>query len=624
MGGGCLQLHVPVPYHETTFDGQNDLRYLICETACAAECERLVGAADDDLLKKKPEKLNLHLPEGFVRSVGGRKNDKMVIRGADQVQQVREQLREVLRLGGGGGGGKVLSQRLHFGTQVARHAVFGYDDRSPARSTTQTETLFALKDELDHEKLHTSLEILHEKLGYGLGFPPEDPEEGGSSENIAHEHEDLQERNKDKEQELQDQRLVTVGTTTSTISPFFAAPVYLYLCKKRCEQGCALQNTVERGLRNQFMVKYHGRWAFLPKFGLHEVLSVLFSLGNMLPHLAFLLYLLSRREGVPSGGGAASAEAGRGEIEMKMAEIKEGESKISSSSQDQHLPAELLRGSELRQRGGAVDHQMTNKDGGMESVDELKQSVCKNFYRDFPGSDIFRFYWRFWHLMGVNVFIQSALFHGFETPLTLFLDVFSVQLTFLVALLMSRRFHLLAQAHERLLQLELTAKGGDEHRTENSRTSTTLLSRGGWRSEVRSVILPSFLVALAFNLCVDKDVVPPVAVGIVLGGLSGMVFLALPLLRKPFRPLLYRSPALLVVLLGPFPLAAAFEVLDFPPSEFGYLLDAHATWHLSTIPLQCYWWKVFALLEDCFRENWNRGIAGGRRASAQRGDLQIC
>lgn len=41
-------------------------------------------------------------------------------------------------------------------------------------------------------------------------------------------------------------------------------------------------------------------------------------------------------------------------------------------------------------------------------------------------------------------------------------------------------------------------------------------------------------------------------------------------------------------------LAAAFEVLDFPPVEVaGLQIDAHALWHLCTAPLSLLWYRLW-------------------------------
>lgn len=56
--------------------------------------------------------------------------------------------------------------------------------------------------------------------------------------------------------------------------------------------------------------------------------------------------------------------------------------------------------------------------------------------------------------------------------------------------------------------------------------------------------------------------------------------------RSPRRPLCFLCNLL-------FAGAALFELLDFPP--LALTLDAHALWHLLTIPLALLWYKFWAL-----------------------------
>ena len=69
-----------------------------------------------------------------------------------------------------------------------------------------------------------------------------------------------------------------------------------------------------------------------------------------------------------------------------------------------------------------------------------------------------------------------------------------------------------------------------------------------------------------------------------------------PSARARFRAPHYLSPLLPLILL---PLLTTLELLDFPPIGFGTglrLLDAHALWHLSTIPVVWMWYRF--LIKD--------------------------
>ena len=75
-----------------------------------------------------------------------------------------------------------------------------------------------------------------------------------------------------------------------------------------------------------------------------------------------------------------------------------------------------------------------------------------------------------------------------------------------------------------------------------------------------------------------------------------------PLPRFPFRPKAYRpafvNKALVFVLLTTA--ATALELFDFPPWMF--IIDAHALWHLSTVPITKLWYDF--LVEDALDEGW--------------------
>ena len=72
--------------------------------------------------------------------------------------------------------------------------------------------------------------------------------------------------------------------------------------------------------------------------------------------------------------------------------------------------------------------------------------------------------------------------------------------------------------------------------------------------------------------------------------------------RFPSRPRSYRPPcasqaALFVALTTS---AMALELFDFPP--WWRVLDAHALWHLATIPIAVYWYDF--LIADALDEGW--------------------
>ena len=72
--------------------------------------------------------------------------------------------------------------------------------------------------------------------------------------------------------------------------------------------------------------------------------------------------------------------------------------------------------------------------------------------------------------------------------------------------------------------------------------------------------------------------------------------------RFPFRPKDYRpvfvNKAFIFVLLTTA--ATALELFDFPP--WMDVIDAHALWHLSTVPITKFWYDF--LVEDALDEGW--------------------
>lgn len=82
---------------------------------------------------------------------------------------------------------------------------------------------------------------------------------------------------------------------------------------------------------------------------------------------------------------------------------------------------------------------------------------------------------------------------------------------------------------------------------------------------------------------------------------------AVPLLafrRFPNRPKLYRpkyadKAAWFVILTM---VATSLELFDFPPIL--HTLDAHALWHLATVPIARYWYDF--LIEDSLDEGWKQ------------------
>ena len=66
---------------------------------------------------------------------------------------------------------------------------------------------------------------------------------------------------------------------------------------------------------------------------------------------------------------------------------------------------------------------------------------------------------------------------------------------------------------------------------------------------------------------------------------------------KPYRPKFVGKAAVFVILTTA---ATALELFDFPP--WGRIIDAHALWHLSTVPIALKWYDF--LVEDSLDVSW--------------------
>ena len=84
-------------------------------------------------------------------------------------------------------------------------------------------------------------------------------------------------------------------------------------------------------------------------------------------------------------------------------------------------------------------------------------------------------------------------------------------------------------------------------------------------------------------------------------------FPSLPIRPFPLRPRGYHPKhaykAVLFAVLTTC--ATALELFDFPP--WWRIIDAHALWHLSTVPIVSFWWSF--LISDALDEGWRGGKA---------------
>lgn len=71
-----------------------------------------------------------------------------------------------------------------------------------------------------------------------------------------------------------------------SFDPFNQNLQYLYwTCQNDCDYQCQRIITAERKQAHRKPLQFHGKWAFRRLFGVQELASTVFSLGNLVPHL---------------------------------------------------------------------------------------------------------------------------------------------------------------------------------------------------------------------------------------------------------------------------------------------------------------------------------------------------
>lgn len=240
-------------------------------------------------------------------------------------------------------------------------------------------------------------------------------------------------------------------------------------------------------------------------------------------------------------------------------------------------------------------------------------------------------------LFGCNTWLQSALFHAVENPVTTLLDTMSVQVALCYCLIYGCLLHALGSnwtstifsaRNIRFLVFFLVCFVGV-----NFGTSLWNLLFTTWKHDQQAGNAEDGHGgqedggADGYGVELDAGNSFLVHVGFFLGGLSGLLILSVPWAAgvkkasgggtcspapppgaasvgtSPFRPLLGHA-SMWIAILGAHPFAIVFEIYDFPP-VFG-LLDSHAMWHLGTVPLQTFWLVFFRDVEPLLA-----GVGGG-------------
>lgn len=67
----------------------------------------------------------------------------------------------------------------------------------------------------------------------------------------------------------------------------FSLRMMLWNCRSNCEYDCMRANHRFRQQNGELIVKYQGKWPFIRVMGMQELFSVLFSIGNAIPHIVY-------------------------------------------------------------------------------------------------------------------------------------------------------------------------------------------------------------------------------------------------------------------------------------------------------------------------------------------------
>ncbi|RDB19375.1 Protein PER1 [Hypsizygus marmoreus] len=180
-----------------------------------------------------------------------------------------------------------------------------------------------------------------------------------------------------------------------------------------------------------------------------------------------------------------------------------------------------------------------------------------------------------WSFLSVNAWFWSSVFHTRDKPITEKLDYFCAASSILFALYYTviRLFHLYPsqKAHSTIRIYTLWT----------SLCGITFLSHISYLS-----LLPRFDYAynIVFNLII----------GLAHNALWLLYSLPISFIQRfPSKPKSYRPPyaSKAAVFVALTTAATALEVFDFPP--LGRVIDAHALWHLATVPIGLFWKYIF-------------------------------
>jgi post-GPI attachment to proteins factor 3 len=194
-----------------------------------------------------------------------------------------------------------------------------------------------------------------------------------------------------------------------------------------------------------------------------------------------------------------------------------------------------------------------------------------------------------WAYVSINAWIWSAVFHTRDTPLTEKLDYFSAALAILYALYNTvvRLFHLY----------------------QGTRAFPSLPGRRPYFHLCRAMAVVAYTAHVAYLGLAPRfdytyNIIFNIALGLTHHALwlsfawpGSTLFPRFAMMPRSYRPAHAGTAALIIALTTA---ATALELIDFPP--LGRVLDAHALWHLATVPLAVMWYDF--LVTDAQDPGW--------------------
>ncbi|CAE6478843.1 unnamed protein product [Rhizoctonia solani] len=206
----------------------------------------------------------------------------------------------------------------------------------------------------------------------------------------------------------------------------------------------------------------------------------------------------------------------------------------------------------------------------------------KKILKEVPKYFHMRTLYLVWSGLAMNAWIWSSVFHTRDTPITEMLDYFSAGLVILYSLFFTvvRLFH--------LHPLMPNSPSGPTYRLWAISCGLMYLGHISYLT-----LLPRF--DYAYNM----------AANLIVGLIHNALWLLYPWgsIRlfpgrdKHYRPSFSFQPALFVLLTT---LATSLELFDFPP--WHRIIDAHALWHLATVPIVPLWYDF--LVKDALDLGW--------------------